>query len=145
MKINFLVIISLLSVILLSCGREGPEPINFGTDLCTHCNMKIMDNRFGSEIVNPKGKAFKFDAAECMINYIKENNVSGGTKWVIDFSNPGMLVNADGSFFLVSPKLKSPMGENLSCYSKKSDAETAKNNLGGQLYSWNEIYNTLGK
>lgn len=126
--------------LLTSCGNAGsPDPINFGSDLCAHCNMKIMDKRFGAEILTSKGKAYKFDAAECMFEYFKSNNFDNASYWVIDYNNPGTFVNAKKAFYLISLKIKSPMGEFLSCYSGNAPANESKSANGGDVYGWTEI------
>jgi copper chaperone NosL len=107
--------------------------------------MKIMDNRFGSVMVNSKNKTFKFDAAECLIDYIKETTPDLKSLFVTDFAIPGKLIPAESSFFLISPKRKSPMGENLSAYKSSSDANDAKNSVGGEVFNWDGLYNQLGK
>ncbi len=136
-----IIVTIILSVFMLtSCGNAGsPDPINFGSDLCAHCNMKIMDTRFGAEILTGKGKAYKFDAAECMFDYMKANNFDNATYWVIDYKNPSSFINATKAFYLISMKIKSPMGEFLSCYSGSSAANESKSANGGDVYSWSEI------
>ncbi|MFA5011832.1 MAG: nitrous oxide reductase accessory protein NosL [Ignavibacteria bacterium] len=133
-----------LSGLLYGCSSD-PEPINYSSDVCAHCNMKIMDNRFGAEVLNTKLKAYKFDAAECMVDYIKKNTLDIKEMYVTDFNNPGVFITAGTSYYLISPKRRSPMGENLSAYKTKSDAETAKNSVGGDVYSWDELKTQISK
>ncbi len=140
----FAAVFMLAASMLYGCA-DGPEPINYGSDICAHCNMKIMDNRFGAELLNTKSKAYKFDAAECMADYLKENTIDVKKMFVTDFNNPGTFIPAGGAVFLVSPKRKSPMGENLSAYKNKKDAEKVRDELGGDIYSWDELKNVLGK
>jgi copper chaperone NosL len=129
----------LLVITGLSCSTE-PEPINFGTDQCYLCKMNISDTRFGAEIVNNKGKAFKFDAAECMFNAVSVDKISKADiekYYVIDAVNS--LIDASTAFYLISDKLPSPMGANLSAYSKKEDAEKYLKEYGGQVFSFNDL------
>ncbi|MFA7359573.1 MAG: nitrous oxide reductase accessory protein NosL [Candidatus Kapaibacterium sp.] len=143
-KISITTLLFLLTGLLYGCSSEL-DPINYGSDVCAHCNMKIMDNRFGAELLNTKSKAYKFDAAECMVDYIKKNTLDIKEMYVTDFINPGQFITAGTSYFLISPKRRSPMGEDLSAYKTKSDAETAKNSVGGDVYSWEELKTQLGK
>lgn len=143
-KISITTLLFLLTGLLYGCSSE-PDPINYGSDVCAHCNMKIMDNRFGAELLNTKSKAYKYDAAECMVAYIKKNTLDIKEMYVTDFNNPGQFITAGTSYFLISPKRRSPMGEDLSAYKTKSDAETAKNSVGGDVYSWEELKTQLGK
>jgi copper chaperone NosL len=110
--------------------------------------MTIEDTRFGAEIVTKKGKILKFDAAECMINHLNKGKISESDVdkfYVIDFSRPSTLVDAVNSTFLISEKLPSPMGANLSCYLSKNSAENQKSSSGGDLYNWTDIKQKLKK
>ncbi len=143
-KITLTLLLFLITGLLYGCS-SNPEPINYGSDVCAHCNMKIMDNRFGAELLNTKSKAYKFDAAECMVDYIKKNKLDIKEMYVTDFNNPGQFISAVTSYFLISPKRRSPMGEDLSAYKTKSDAETAMNSVGGDIFSWEELKIQIGK
>jgi copper chaperone NosL len=127
--------------ILLSCSTE-PEPINFGKDQCDLCKMTITDTKFGAEIVTKKGKAHKFDAAECMMNSLSLNNIkyhdSGGF-YVIDAANPKQLIDAVKATYLISEHFPSPMGADLSAFANRTDAEQFQKNYGGELKSWDEL------
>lgn len=146
MRNKFLITMFLFSAIgfLYGCSSD-PELINYGSDICEHCNMKIMDNRFGAELLNTKSKVFKFDATECLVDYIKKNTIDIKEMYVTDFNGPGQFIVARTSFFLISPKRRSPMGEDLSAYKTKRDAENAKQSDGGEIYNWEELKSQLGK
>jgi copper chaperone NosL len=133
--------ILLLVFIFLSCGIE-PEPINYGKDLCAHCNMKIMDKRYGAELVSSKGKVFKFDSGECLIEYINQDNltdINNGLTLVTDFNNPGNLIKTSEAVFIISQKLPSPMGAFLTAFSSKGDAQKKVDELGGEVFNWSSV------
>lgn len=101
-----------------------------------------MDNKFGSEIISNKGKVYKFDAAECMVRFVKEGKIKQddiNSRLVTDASKPGQFVDALTAAYLVSEKFPSPMGANLSAYGSKSDAEKFQKNYPGELMTWEEI------
>ena len=129
----------------VSCGTE-PEPINYGHDQCYFCKMSIVDENYGAEVVTSKGKVYKFDAAECMINYLNENNLTddeAGKLLVIDTSEPGKLIDAVKAYYLISPKLKSPMGENISAFESMDKASEYKKEYGGDFYDWEILKRNL--
>ncbi|MCC8426600.1 nitrous oxide reductase accessory protein NosL [Mucilaginibacter sp. UR6-11] len=135
-------------VILLLCGllaacSHAPEPIRYGKDACSHCKMTIMDKRFAAELINAKGKIFKFDAAECMAAFLKENPaVAGDVKSVFlvnDFTKPGQFTDARKSFFLRDSSLSSPMGGNLAAFISRSAAEGAKKDRSAQVFGWLQL------
>ena len=135
------IILIVLPGLLCSCGTD-PEPINYGSDQCDHCRMTIVDNKFGSELITNKGKVYKFDAAECMVNFVKQNMIKQEdikTRLVTDASKPGEFTDAIKATYLISERFPSPMGANLSAFGSKSDAERFQKEFSGELKSWDEI------
>ena len=62
------ILVLLLGVFFSSCSTS-PQPINYGNDACHYCQMTIVDQIYGAEVISDKGKIFKFDAAECLIRH----------------------------------------------------------------------------
>jgi copper chaperone NosL len=122
-----------------SCSVQAEE-INYGKDACHFCKMAIVENKFGAEIVTQKGKVYKYDAIECMLNDIKKRDSKEiGLYLVTDYDNPKNLFDATRATFLVSKKVRSPMGGNLSAFEIKKSAEAVKKNMGGNLFNWKTI------
>ena len=118
----------------------APEEINYGTDACSFCKMTIVDQKHASQYVTKKGKQFKFDAIECMVNDISENGQENiGILLVADFENPGNMVNAGDASYLISEAIKSPMGANLSGFASRKAADSTQHDSGGKVYTWNEL------
>lgn len=117
-----------------------PAPINFGTDSCHFCKMTIVDQQHAAQYVTKKGKQFKFDAVECMLNDLSENGMENlALMLVSDYVNPGAMTDATKATYLISEGIKSPMGANLSSFSGKAAAEETLKTHGGELYSWEEM------
>ncbi|MCG9971919.1 nitrous oxide reductase accessory protein NosL [Christiangramia crocea] len=130
---------------LISC-EIGPEPINYGEDGCEYCKMTIVDKQHASELVTSKGKIYKFDAIECMINFRKEHkDIQYAMYLVSDFSKPGELIDATMATFLISEKISSPMGANLSAFYTETAANEIQASYGGDIYNWHEIQPYIGK
>jgi copper chaperone NosL len=131
-----------LGILLLSltaCSVK-PDPINYGTDGCSYCSMTIVDRQHAAEIVTSKGKAFKFDATECMMNHLKgEVNTEIALFLVNDYATPGELVNAVEATYLISENIPSPMGAYLSAFKSRETAESVRLDNGGTLLTWNEL------
>ncbi len=127
-KILFLL---LYLILLVSCSRNQPAPINYGIDACDFCRMTIVDPKWGAEIITDKGKVYKFDVVECMVAYyyskIDTNKV--GSIWTIDFANPGQFIDALNAYYILTLQFRSPMG--LNAISLKSYNDTAKIGLKG--------------
>lgn len=136
----------LITLFLASCSTE-PQPINYGKDQCNFCKMNVVDKLHSAQYVTKKGKQFKFDAVECMVNIInKEKNQQDlSTLLVADYANPGKMTDALTATYLISKKIKSPMGANLSAFSQKNDAEKTQKEFGGNLFTWKELRTNFSK
>jgi copper chaperone NosL len=101
--------------------------------------MTIMDRRYGTEIVTGKGKVYKFDSVECLVEFLedkKDGNEEFKLVLVTPFDRPGNLVNARESHVLHSRNLPSPMGMYLTAFETENAANTFQQKHGGKVYSW---------
>lgn len=139
---SFLIVIVLT---VFSCSVE-PQDIEYGQDACYYCEMTIVDKIHGAEIVTKKGKVYKFDATECMIYHIKENNKKDIALFLTNgFNEPEILIDAKKATYLISENVPSPMGANLSAFKVKENAEKVKDSKGGKLYNWEELLKKINK
>ncbi len=138
------VFMGLIGFLLTSCNVE-PQPINYGEDACHYCDMTIVDRQHASQLVTLKGKAYKYDAIECMVHSLQDEfmDTEMAHYLVADFRQPGTLMDAKKASFLVSEKLQSPMGANLSAFSNEDAAKKAEQEFTGKTFSWEEIQNHL--
>lgn len=126
-------------VTLSSCNSEPPV-IVFGKDYCEFCKMTIMDKKFGAEMMNKKGKAIKFDSGECMVGYINADKDFDAYKTlIVNYSNPGELIDAEKSFFLHGGDVNSPMGGQLAAFKTREDAEKIQKELQGEIVLWDKV------
>ena len=58
---------------------------------------------------------------------------------VSDYGQPGMMTDATSATYLISEKIKSPMGANLSSFAQSSEATETMNTHGGELFTWKEM------
>ncbi len=128
-----------LMFLILGCSPT-PQAIDYGNDGCHFCKMTIVDKVHAAEVVTKKGKVYKFDATECMVNFMKEFDT---TKIALYLSNnytePEALIDATKATFLISENIPSPMGAFLSAFKDKSAAMNTQREKGGTLYTWNEL------
>jgi len=139
MKKFFLSIVVIL--VFVSCSVE-PEKINYGEDHCVNCEMTIMDKRYGTEIVTAKGKVFKFDSVECLVEFLQEKKLNAeDVKLVLvtPFNYPEVLVDANTCQMLHCKDLPSPMGKYLTAFKDKEDAAQFREEYGGVLFDWKEL------
>lgn len=127
--------------LLGSCNPES-KPISYGEDKCDFCRMSIVDQRFGGEIVTKKGKIYKFDAVECMTNYLDEaDHPANSFAYILTntFDKPGELWPAKECVFLVSKNMPSPMGGFINPFTTESVAEAFLEEHDGKIYSWESL------
>lgn len=134
--------ILLLCCLLAACSR-GPEPISYGKESCAHCKMTIMDKRFAAEVVTARGKIYKFDAAECMAGFLKENPAitadPNSTFLVNDFSSPEQFRDARKAWFLRDSSFNSPMGGNLAAFQSRRDAVAQEKDQHAEVMDWTAL------
>lgn len=129
-------------VFLFSGCKVEPEPLNYGTDGCHFCKMTIMDKKFGGEVVTTKGKVFKFDDANCMINFLNTGGVDErdiAFRLMIDFSQPEKLIDANNGFFLKGESIKSPMASQVAAFEDYEVMKKYKKELNAIYLTWGEL------
>ncbi len=126
---------------LASCSRQ-PEAIRYNKDNCAFCQMTIADERFGAELMNDKGKVFKFDDLSCMLNY-KEENSSTEFKgyYISNYLAPHQLLDLRSSFIIEGASIASPMGGNMAAFNNIDTAKAFASQLGAELKPIKQIGN----
>ncbi|MEX2350049.1 MAG: nitrous oxide reductase accessory protein NosL [Flavobacteriaceae bacterium] len=126
-------------VLFASCSNQA-EPINYGSDACHFCKMTIVSKTHSAQAVSAKGKQFKYDAIECMVNDLTtENNAEMAILLVANYLDAGNMIPAEKATYLVSENIPSPMGANLSATASNDDAKQLKTENGGELFEWNSL------
>lgn len=144
MKKTITVIVFTVAFLLFLSCNNGPKPIDYGNDGCHFCKMTIVDKIHGSELITDKGKVFKFDATECMLNYLNDDNdLQVETLLTNYYEAPTEFINVENATFLISENLPSPMGANLTAFKTQEAAEKVLSEKGGKLYDWSALKNKL--
>ena len=127
----------------ISCKVE-PTAIEYGKDQCSFCVMNIVDKTHSAQYVTKKGKQFKFDAIECLVNDLSKKNENDlAYLLVADYGNPGQMIDAKTATFLISKEIKSPMGAYLSALSTSNKAIELKQIHSGEIYTWDALKKQL--
>ncbi len=130
------------ALFLGSCSGGGPQPIRWGQDNCDHCKMTLMDQHFGAEIVTKKGKAYKFDDLNCLVNFLKSDAVPAAQiaeKYVVNHAQPGVLIPAESAAYLSSSKLKTPMASGVAAFATLGDLGKVKSQIEGEVWDWAKL------
>ena len=134
-----------LLILFFNCN-VSPKPIDYGGDGCHFCKMTIVDKVHAAEIVTKKGKVYKFDAAECMVNFMGEFDASEIALYLTNnYTEPAALIDATNATFLISENIPSPMGAFLSAFEAKEDAMKIQSDKGGTLYTWEKLLTHLNQ
>ncbi|WP_144605818.1 nitrous oxide reductase accessory protein NosL [Algoriphagus algorifonticola] len=127
--------------ILMSCNAD-PRPIVLGQDACHHCKMTLMDPKFGAELVTEKGKIFIFDDVNCLLGYMDSEEGKGQVFkhiLVMDYLNPGTLLDANFAHYLKSPEFKTPMASEVVAFPDYQLLKKYKVKNGGVYLAWGEL------
>jgi copper chaperone NosL len=133
-------LVAIISFItLVSCSKEK-QPIAYGEDSCDFCKMTIVDQIHGAEIVTDKGKVYKFDALECLIDFKQEMVKETPEQFFTNhYLVPAELISAQTAIYLISENIPSPMGEFITAFPNREQAQKVQLEKGGAIYTWNEI------
>lgn len=143
MKNRFVIVLAALAL----CTRctVKPERLRYSVDHCDFCRMKLVDDRFGGELVTNKGKVFKFDDLKCMVSFMQSSETQANKyafELVVDYAHAADefdLIPASDAFFLSSPDVKSPMAGNIAAFkTRMAQADYLKKWNGSDL-SWADV------
>lgn len=148
-KINYFFCVSVLLLLLLTTSACSikPEPIQFGHDECSYCKMTIVDKAHAAQLVTKKGKQFKYDAIECLVWNINEVPALAQKSilLVADYLDPGTMLPAEHAGYIISQRIKSPMGANLSAVANDTKADSLILLYGGDNYDWKQLLELLSE
>ena len=134
-------VLLLLPFLLQSCNA-GPEPIIAGTDHCDFCKMTITEPRFASELVTKKGRVYKFDDIQCLLQYkataaVQPADVQGC--YLADYAGTHMLLKAEESFLFRSEELRTPMNGQVIAFGHRDSLQAVAVRLKGQPLTWEQL------
>lgn len=110
--------------------------------------MGIQDSRFGGLILTKKGKSYKFDSLECLLDFeVKklDKNEEVKTRYVFNTFKKGDLVNVEQAFFLKIPNMRSPMGLGIWASNSTQEILKAQSEHGGEVLNWSQLKVILQK
>ena len=118
----------------MSCQQSGPKDFLLGKDQCDNCRMTITEQKYATQLITQKGRAYKFDDIMCMNMYESSNpdKATNAKTYVIDFPSGKFLEKAKATF-IKGGSIKSPMGGNTQAYQDKAAAQKAAATLGASL------------
>jgi copper chaperone NosL len=132
----------LLFLLILAACKVEPQPLVYGKDGCHSCKMTLMDKKFGAEILTTKGKVYKFDDVNCLLNFYNGGEVPPEDIQeilIVDFSKPEKLIDARNALYVKSESIKSPMASKVAAFESNEDLKEMNKDWNGVLMSWGEL------
>ena len=143
----FIIVFCSMVIIVAGCSTE-PQALEYGKDQCHSCKMILMDHRFGAEAITKKGKIYKFDDINCLMQFYKGGTVAPdgfAHLLVIDFLKPDKLIKAEEAIYLQSPEIKSPMASQTIAVGSSEDVKGVTSQWNVRSFMWDDIKNKFGK
>ncbi len=135
---KYLILVLFLALVV-SC-KPSAEPFDYGSDVCHYCSMTIVDRQHAAQFATKKGRVYKFDAIECMMNHVQTIDADEVALFRVNtYGSPGELFDAEKATYLISPEIPSPMGEFLTAFESAENAEMANQSNEGDLFTWLEL------
>lgn len=131
----------LLPGIVLAGCEAGPKPIRYGRDECAECRMILVDPHYGAELITARGRVLKFDDISCLLTHTRRNppvTAAPAKSLVVDFSRPNHFLAVDAAWFLLHPRLRSPMSSNVAAFADEAALAAVRQELegGGHVSRW---------
>lgn len=130
-----------VGILVVACSVK-PEPLQYGMDACYACKMTMMDNKYGAELVTRKGKVYKFDDMNCMLNFYHseyESTEDFTHILVIDFANPEKFIDAQHALYIKSANIRTPMASGIAAFENEESLKPYLKEWKGVLMSWGEV------
>lgn len=139
MKYPLMLSMTSVSLLLISCQTEGPQPLVINKESCSYCKMMIADPRFATQIITVKGRCYKFDDAGCMKHFLADNSEFAVKQaYFADYMPPHNFISKENALFIQSQNFQSPMNGNLAAFSEERSLETVKIKFQAKTISWDE-------
>ena len=141
------VLVGLLLVLLAgtaqACGSaeaaSGPPEINYGRDICIHCNMIISEARFAAAYRLPDGTEKKFDdLGGLLIHGHETGDLETAAVWVHDYETEEWL-QAPAGFYVPTHSAHTPMGYGVVAFSDHGRAAEFADGVAGEVIEWDVV------
>jgi len=100
-----------------------------------------MDDRYASELVTAKGRAYKFDDVLCMKQYMVEEQVQNNKMLFVEDYRRSLTepLDATKAVYLKHEFFTSPMNGNYAAFANEADARRLMDSLNVRALSWENL------
>jgi len=133
-----------IGVLFTACAPASTDPqppeIIIGQTLCDSCGMIISEAKYAAATIMVNGETRKFDDITEMIKYHMMDHPEAQVKiWFVHDYYSKEWLRGERAFFVISPKLKTPMGGGAAAFKDQDAAKKFAAELGGKFYNLDEL------
>ncbi|MCW5849308.1 MAG: nitrous oxide reductase accessory protein NosL [Anaerolineae bacterium] len=137
------VVMVLAALALAGCsprqaGEPQPPEIVYGRDVCDRCGMIMDEPRFAAAVVLADGQTLKYDDLGEML--LQHGTAARETvrAWFVHDYHSEQWVRGEKALYVISPKLRTPMGFGVAAFAERPDAEAFAATMSGTVLSLEE-------
>ncbi len=121
----------------------GPPELKLGHQECGDCGMLINEDRCCAAILIDADGTHRehvlFDDIGCLLEYqTTKPQTKIIERWVRDYSARSW-VKSESAFYLMSEKLRTPMGSWIVAFNTRPAAEAVQKEHEGRILTWDEV------
>jgi copper chaperone NosL len=95
---------------------EGPQPVAWDAEACTHCHMLIGEPGFAAQLQTDDGRVLDFDDPGCLLRYLADDKPHVHALWFHHGHEDRWIPGAEVAFRRVAT---SPMGWGLAAVDRR--------------------------
>ena len=122
-------------------GPSAPSPpdIRWGEDVCSLCTMIISEQQHAAAAAVPAGRRWDYrvyDDIGCLLHDRAAD--SAKARWVRDLDG-ARWIPADSASFVMSPRLRTPMGSGIAAFTSREGAGRLAGGDGAVILDWDGL------
>lgn len=138
--IYYLLVLLLVAACAPKSNEPQPPEIIIGQTLCDSCGMIISEAKFAAATIMLNGETRKYDDIAEMIKYHMMDHPEAQVKvWFVHDYNSKEWIRGEQAYFVLSPKLKTPMGGGSAAFRDQAAAKKFASDLEGKVYNFDEL------
>ncbi|GBD11706.1 hypothetical protein HRbin23_01378 [bacterium HR23] len=122
-----------------SGGEVKPPPIRYGRSVCATCGMIINEAKYSAGAVLAEGTGLVFDDIGCMVLYFRAHPEAKPLAFFVHDYPTEAWIRAESAFYVVSPRILSPMGYGIAAFAQRSQAEGFAQEKQGQVLDFAQV------
>lgn len=134
----FFILLLVTACTAANAGEPVPPAIHYGESVCEFCGMIISEARYAAGYISADGTEHVFDDIGDMIKAHRQQQEKASAFFVHDY-NDERWIRAEPAFYVLSPRLNTPMGSGLAAVAAEADAGTLAAEVDGRVLSFEDV------